>query len=438
MKKLVALILALMLPLCASAATVTGSHSAEDIVYMGTASNTYVVQMPDGYQIFAADGAAIGPVWAQMGPKQNGSYYQVLNGDSINVVTAKGDIVLPENYFGFVTTGESWLLGVMMEETTDENADYTSRSGAKMNVLRADVVVDGKMIGSLTRDQYLTSASAGALGEYLFIHHADGRTLFFDKALNQTAEVYLAEKPEEEFTEADGKYIHVPTQQVAFCAESTLTDAQVSQTAMLVEDQVIGLQGNVLFTLPQEGLYKGFVRGDYVHAMYSVPTGLGCGLWNLEGTNLVPAEYEYVGDGYSASHGFYNGDYQPVLTWNGDLFYYDLAGNVTASVTDMKLGFGKMLGFLESSPILVYRGAASYRVITATHGMLPEEYEDAQQYDNIQLAAVCKDGAWGCIDMAGNTVIPFELNDSPAMSDDGTLAIGQKLDGSWIVYNIAY
>lgn len=437
MKKLIALFLALMLPLCASAATVTGSHEAQGVVYMGVASNTYIVQSDAGFQIFAADGTALGPVWGNMGPKLNGAYYQVLYNGGYSAVNGKGELVLADDYFGFVTTGEDWLLGIVMEETNDANADYTSRAGAKMNVVRADVCVGGKLVGSLDRSQYLTSASAGALGEYLYVMHADGRTLFFDKTLKQTAEVVLTEKPEEEFVEVGGKYIHVPTQQVAFCAESTLTEDQVSQKAMLVEDQVIGLQGNVLFTLPKDGLYKGSVRGDYVHTMYSVPTGLGCGLWNLEGKSLVPAEYEYVGNGYSASGGFYNGGYQPVLTWNGDLYYYDQAGNVTASVTGMQLGFSKMTGFLESSPILVCKGAASYRVITATHGLLSEEYEDGQQYDGIQLVAVCKNGAWGCIGLDGATVVPFEY-EGIAISADGTLVMGQKPNGTWVAYNIAY
>lgn len=74
MKKLTALILALaLLSSIASAATVSHQHHPENVVYMGGASNTYIVASDEGYQIFAADGTNAGPVWGNMGPKQNGA-----------------------------------------------------------------------------------------------------------------------------------------------------------------------------------------------------------------------------------------------------------------------------------------------------------------------------------------------------------------------------
>lgn len=437
MKKLIALFLALMLPLCASAATVTGTHTTANVVYMGSASNTYIVQMPDGFQIFAADGTAIGPVWGNMGPKLNGAYYQVLNNGGYSAVNAKGDLVLPDNYFGFVTAGDAWLLGVVMAATTDANADYSSSSGAKMNVVRADVVVDGQMIGSLSRDQYLTSAAAGQLGDYLYIYHADGRCLFFDKALNQTAEVYLAAKPEEEFSLVDGKYIHVPTQQVAFCAESTLTEAQVSQTAMLVDKDVIGLQGQVLFTLPAEGHLSADVHGDYVDQFAFAGMDLGHGLWDLKGNLLVPCLYDLSANQYSDRPFFLSG-YEAGVTMGGDLYFYDTTGAVTASVTGKGLRTTALKGFSHGMPILAVQEGAGYTLISATHGVLPGVYEDYDlNFTGAHLISVCQNGLWGCVGLDGNAVVPFE-HEGVAISGDGTLVMGQKPDGSWVAYNIAY
>ena len=437
MKKLIALILALMLPLCASAATVTGTHTTADVVYMGAVSNTYIVQSDAGYQIFAADGTAIGPVWPQMGPKLNGAYYQVLNGSSINVVSAKGDVVLLDNYFGFVTAGDAWLLGIVMEETTDANADYTSKAGKKMNVVRADVVVDGKMIGSLSREQYQTSASAGQMGDYLFIYHVDGRTLFFDKALNQTAEVVLAAKPDEEFTLEGDKYVHVPTQQVAFCAESTLTEAQVSQPVMVIGTDVVGLQGQVLFTLPADGHISATVHGGYVDQYAFVNGDLGHGLWDYEGKQIIPPRYDLATNQYSDNACFQSG-YEACLTMGGDLYFYDTTGAVTASVTDMGLKYTALTGFGHGMPILAIKSGADYFLVTATQGLLPGVYDDFDLGPaRAKLAAVSQNGQWGCIDLNGATVVPFEY-EGIAISSDGTLVMGQKPDGTWVVYNIAY
>lgn len=440
MKKLIALILALtLLPVIASAATVTGQHTAGNIVYLGTASNTYIVASEEGYQIFAADGTAAGPVWGNMGPKQNGAYYQVLHNGGYSVVNAKGDLALADNYFGFVTAGTDWLLGIVMEETTDPNADYTAKSGAKMNVVRTDVAVGGKLVGSLDRSQYLATATAGSLSDYLYILHADGRCLFFDKALNQTAETYLTEKPEEEFVLVDGQYIHVPTQQVAFCAESTLTEAQVSQTAMLVDKDVIGLQGQLLFTLPADGHLSAQVHGDYIdqYAYSLTSMELGHGLWDLQGNLIIPCRYDLAPYQYS-NRAFFGSGYEAVLTMGGDLYFYDSTGAVTASVTGMNLNITDRNGFSYGMPILAVQESAGYTLISATHGVLPGVYEDCELHrTGAPLISVCQNGLWGCIGLDGTAVVPFAYQ-GIAMSDDGTLVMGQASDGTWTVYNIAY
>lgn len=437
MKKLIALVLALMLPLCASAATVTGSHETQDVVYMGSVSNTYIVQSDAGFQIFAADGSALGPVWGNMGPKQNGAYYQVLYNGGYSAVNGKGELVLADDYFGFVTCGEDWLLGIVMVETNDANADYTSRAGAKMNVVRADVCVGGEMIGSLDRSQYLTSASAGALGEYLYVMHADGHTLFFDKTLKQTAEVVLTEKPDEEFAEIGGKYIHVPTQQVAFCAESTLTEAQVSQKAMVIGTDVVGLQGQVLFTLPADGHISATVHGGYVDQYAYVNGDLGHGLWSFDGKQIIPPRYELATNQFSDNACFLSG-YEAGLTMDGDLYFYDTTGAVTASVTDMGLRYTSLEGFGHGMPILGIKSGADYFLVSATQGLLPGVYDDFDLgTTGAQIVAVSQNGLWGCIDLNGATVVPFE-HEGVAISDDGTLAMGQKTDGTWVAYNIAY
>ena len=439
MKKLFILSLALLLallPMAASAASVVGVHTTADVVYMGSASNTYVVDMPNGYQIFAADGTPVGPVWGNMGPKQNGAYYQVLNNGSYSVVNAAGDLVLADHYFGFVTTGENWLLGVVMEPTTDSHADYTSRAGDKMNIVRTDVCVDGQLVGSLNRSQYQTSATAGVVGDYLYVMHQDGRTLFFDKALNQTAEVYLAERPEE-FTLVDGKYIHTPTQQAAFCAESTLTEAQVSQSAMVVGTDVIGLQGQVLFTLPAEGHLSADVHGDYVDQFAFAGMDLGHGLWDLKGNLLVPCLYDLSANQYSDRPFFLSG-YEAGVTMGGDLYFYDTTGAVTASVIGKGLRTTALKGFSHGMPILAVQEGAGYTLISATHGVLPGMYEDYDlNFTGAHLISVCQNGLWGCIGLDGATVVPFEYV-GIAISGDGTLVMGQKPDGTWVAYNIAY
>lgn len=434
--RILALCLALLLPLCASAATVTGSHEATNVVYMGAHSNTYIVYSDSGYQICAADGTPVGPVWPQMGPLQSGNYYKVLNNGAINVITAQGETVMTESYFGYASPGSGWILGVVMEETNDENADYTSSSGTKMNMVRADVVIDNQLVGSIARGPYLPTADTGLIGEYLYVLHEDGRCVFFDKNLQITADITLAEKPAE-FMLVDGKYIHTPTQQPAFCAECTLTAEQVSQSVIVDGCNVIGLQGEIIATLPSEGHISAKVCNNYVRQYSMNGSSAGKSLWNAEGKELVHFAYDLAGDGSSSSN-FYLSGYQMTLTAEGDLQCYDTTGAVTAELLGQGLKYTSCMGYMEGSPILAIKGESGYALFTATHGLLEGVYEDYDtNYTGAPVLSVCQNGLWGCVALDGTVVVPFEFDDI-AISADGTLIIGERADGTWGVYNVAY
>ena len=299
-----------------------------------------------------------------------------------------------------------------------------------MNLLRADVVVGNQMVGSLERGQYMPTASTGLIGDYLYVLHEDGRCVFFDKTLKQTAEITTAEKPEE-FMQVDGKYIHVHTQQPAFCAECTLTEDQVSQTVIVDSLNVIGLQGQVIATLPADGHISAVVHNGYVRE-YAIA---GKSLWNSAGNVVVPYSYNLAGEGYTNSS-FYLSGYQMALTYEGDLFCYDTAGNVTASLTGQNLKSSNCNGFNYNSPILAIGSNGGYSLFSATHGLLSGTYED-YEVTLAPVISVCLNGAWGCVALDGTVVVPFEFS-RISISADGTLMIGKRADGSWGVYNVAY
>ena len=439
MKKIIrilALCMALLLPLCASAATVTNSHEATGVVYMGAYSKTYVVQLDNGYQIYAADGTPIGPVWPQMGPLQNGNYYKVLNGDIINVVTAQGEMVMTENYFGYASPGSGWILGILMEDTTDENADYTANSGAKMNMLRADIVIDNKLVGSIPRGPYMPTAKTGVIGDYLYALHEDGRCVFFDKNLQVTADITLAEKPTE-FMLVDGKYVYTPTQQPAFCAECTLTPDQVTQSVIVDGCNIIGLQGQVIATLPADGHISAVAHNGYVSQYFISGNNAYKSLWNAEGKLLIPSAYDLATEGYTNSN-FYLSGYQMTLSAEGDLYCYDKTGAVTAELLGLGLKYTTCMGYMEGSPILGIKSAAGYTLFSATEGLLDGVYEDIEpSRTGAPVAVVCQNGLYGAVALDGTVVVPFEFDDI-AVSFDGMLLIGERADGSWGVYNVAY
>ncbi len=434
MKKLLIVLCALllaMLPLCASAATLVSQHNADSVVYLGTVSNTYVVASDAGYQIFNAKGEAVGPVWPQMGPKQNGAFYQVLNNGSYSMVAADGTLVLPGDYFAFASPGSGWMLGIVMEQTEDENCDYTSKAGMKMNIVRVEVAYGNKLLGSIARGDYMADCSTGVVGGYLYILHTDGRCLWFDSALNKTAETLVTSEDPVEYEIVDGKCIHVPTQQQAFVSTCTLKAEDVNQSAVTAGDKLLDLQGNVMMTMP-EGTVNKQVEGGYLY----LETGSGVGLWNLQGEQVIPAVNSELAENLV---GYFPTGYQGALDQNGHLHFYDKTGAETAVYNEHRLANYNLSGFLFNSPIMAVSMGDGLMLITATQGALPGRYEDVEiSYYGQQIVAAKQGGLWGCVDMEGNAVVPFVHSEEPEISNDGTLVLGAMADGSYVVYNIAY
>lgn len=434
MKKLFALLLTLtlLLPVCVSAATLEDMHSAENVVYLGTASNTYVVASAEGYQIFNAKGESVGPVWGNMGPKQNGLFYQVLNNGGYSVVHADGTLVLADDYFGFASPGDGWMLGVVMTPTEDENCDYVSKAGAKMNISHVDVAYGNQMIGSILRGDYLADCSTGVVGDYLYILHTDGYCIWYDSKLNKTSDYFAGEEKPLEFEFQNGKWwYHMPSLRKAFMSESTVTADEVEQSAMIIDNQLVDLKGNVVLTLP-ENVTASRVEGGYAY----VETTAGVGLYSLDGKELIPAVNKELADNQV---GYFPTGYQGVLDQEGYLRFYDRNGAQTAAFTDYKLATYNLLGFLENSPIMAVNLGDGLALISATNGLLPGRYEKVDiGYYGQQIVAVQLDEMWGCVDMEGNEVVPFVMVSAPEISDDGTLVIGEMVDGTYMVFDIAY
>ncbi len=433
MKRLLVLLLTMtmLLPVCAFAATLEDQHGAENVVYMGTASNTYVVASAEGYQIFNANGEATGPVWGNMGPKQNGLFYQVLNNGGYSVVHADGTLVLADDYFAFASPGDGWLLGIVMIPTEDADCDYVSKAGDKMNISHVDVAYGNQVIGSIPRGTYLADCSTGVMGDYLYILHADGYCIWYDNQLNKQEEYFVQEEEPAEFEIQNGKWYHMPSLRKAFVAGSTVTADEVEQSAMIIGNQLVDIKGDVMLTLP-ENVTASRIEGGCVY----VETATGVGLYGLDGKELIPAVNMELAANLV---GYFPTGYQGVLDQDGHLCFYDHTGAQTAAFTDYKLSSYNLMGFAYNSPIMAVNLGDGLALISATNGLLPGRYEKVDiGYYGQQIAAVQLNGMWGCVDMAGNEVVPFAMVSAPDISDDGTLVIGEMADGTYTVFNIAY
>jgi len=439
MKKLLAALLALALlasmPLVSLAdVSYTAVTSPNRYAYLAKDTNCYTARSDLGYQVFDANGNALSAAYGSITIRNGGAYYEVANENGLNnagLLDAQGKEVLPLAYGDIEYLDNGWVLAYELAPAEGDVGEYTSSStGEKYNVIRTDVVYNGQLIGSLSREDYIKSYSTSVRGNFLLIRKSQTEGYWLDPQFNRlevVAEDYLSTT---EFEDIYKKGVmHSPTQQWAFVEGCTLTPDQVTQTVWFdyLKGNLFDLQGNLLASgLPYESVRY---RGDYMltrlHGLY--------GIMANDGTVIVEPTYAEVG---SDDNFFYSG-YAPVITEKGELNFIDTTGAVTASVP-YQLSSSDYRGFSYGAPIVAVKNMGMFTIITATAGELAEKYQDVGGYPHAKstIFAVQKDDLWGVIDMAGNTVVPFIHKSAPEISKDGSVIIGYDENRDYIIYTL--
>ncbi len=437
MKKLLACLAALVLLTSFALAdveveTVPTDYSAS----LCTATNNYIARLEDGYHLFDADGNVLSAAYSSIAARRYGLYVEVQDSSNTKdlnyrgLLDAQGKQILPMQYADFDIFEPDWVLAYVLGPSDSDVGEYKDSKGNKYIVTRTDVLYKGELIGTLTRDDYIKSYSVGVAGPYLYVKRDSKHMYWLDGDFNRLdveSKDYVTTK---EFTEIYKKGIfHNPTQQYAFVPGCTLTPDQVDQPVWLdtTNGQILDLQGNVLAS----GLVYDYVyfRGN----CFTVRRGDLWGILDLQGNEIVAPLYDEIA--YHEDGMFLQG-YNAVLDEKGRLSYIDVNGNVTASV-DYELTSSDYKGFSYNAAIVAVKNMGKYMLISATHGELPGKYDDVSTTTGYHpFIAVQKDGLWGVINMAGETVVPFELRWTPTISKDGTIILGSTEAREYFFYKV--
>ena len=432
MKKIFLALLTLVLMLSAVALAevkVVSTTQHERGIYVSQETGCYYTRVDGGYQLFDKNGNALSAVYSNLTAKGRGLYYEY-EGEGLNYIgllDQNGQVVCAPSYGEVTVFDGGWALGYVLEATSAESGDFKDSSNNHYNVVHTDVFCDGKLVGTLTRDEYLPSYSEGVSGDYFFVKQTSSTGFFLDKNFNKyvvSGDFYTSSEYSQDWRTK--VVTHVPTQQKAFSADCTLTADQV-QTAVWYEDSndsLLDLRGNVI----KSGLVYDSVRsyGDY----FSIRLNKLYGVMDLEGNVIIEPAYEELAN-YT---GLYPNGIQLGVTPEGHLHFLDLNGNITAKV-EYELSSSDYKGFSYNSSFVVVKNMGKILVFTATQGELPTKYEDyATPYTNHMVLLVQKDGLWGGIDVDGNTVIPFVHRYAPDMSADGTFVYGTTENREYVSY----
>lgn len=433
---LLAVLLALLPALAMADATLESSAVLARSAYLSEATNCYYTRTDAGYQLFDAAGNAISAVYGDISARQDGMYYEVRNENGLNAVgllDASGKELLPLTYGDFEYLSNDWVLAYVLEATDADTGEYKDSDGNKYNAGRTDVLYKGQLIGSMNRDQYIKSYTTTARGAFLCVKTSSTTAYWLDSAFNRTDVTDDSYVSTSEYQDIYKKgVLHNATQQYAFTSTCTLTPDQVEQSVWYDDatDSLLDLQGNVIAS----DLHYDTVR--FVDNAFLVRRNSLYGVLSLDGREIAAPIYDEIS--YDYDTGLFSSGYTAAVDEKGRLSYFDQTGAVTASV-DYELSSSDYKGFTYNAPIVAVNNMGKYIIITATHGELPDKYSDFSTCRTAQpIISVMKDDAWGCIDMAGNVVIPFVHRTSLDISADGTLVAGTTLDREYVIYRVSY
>lgn len=449
MKKIVSLLLALtlaaLMPLSALAGGMLDKSVALDrSVTLGRASNTYIAYENSMYYLCDANGVKLSEHYASMSYQFSGALISVELGAGVNdegvLEAATGAVLVPAVYGDTDVLSEKWAMGIALTSTTDDPSDYKTWDGnERYNIDYVDVYYCGQKVATLTRDEY-RAGYFSAYGDFVGNRQSSTKALWINKNGNRTEVTDDSYVSTSEYEDVYKKgIVHNATQQYAFTATCTLTPDQVVRSIWYNDDgNFIDLQGNVINQGPSaykeyDSVY--YYGGDYM----CIRANSKYGIVDKQGNEILPAVYAGIGGNSSNTGYYFASGYQAMLDTAGRLVYLDKKGNVTASV-DFTLSENDYKGFYNNAPIIAVKNMGSFMIITATKGVLPTTYEDATTVaaPTQRIISVKQNGLWGCIDMNGNTVVPFVHTYSLDISADGTLATGRVQDGGHMIYHISY
>ena len=448
MKKLCLFLLALVMLMTASAladVTVVKTTELEGNVTLCDYSNNYIARVEGGYALFDSEGNMLSAVYKNMTAAENGKYLKVQNVSSsenincVGLLDSQGRMILPMEYGSIITYyAEDWVFAHVLEPAEGDVGEYSDSKGNKYIIGSTEVLYDGNVL-ILDREEFKGSYRVTDRGPSIFIKSSDKEGYWWFFRNDGFCRRYVSSDSYVDTSEFSGGYrkpvIHNPTEWEAFTASCTLTPDQVEQHIWYDESnkRILDLQGNVL----AENLHYDRVLYRTNYLEIETNSYKYSGVMTFDGKVIIPAQYTDIARDIVENRYFASG-YNAVLDEMGNLYYYDEAGNITASA-EYQLSYSDYKGFSNNAPIVYVKNMGKYLIITATHGTLPETYEEALTCSELQkVIAVKKGGNWGVIDMAGNVVVPFEYTYTPNVSADGTMILCQESFNKYVLYQLSY
>lgn len=359
----------------------------------------------DYYGLIRADGTEVIPaVYRSMRADSDTPYFHVesTSEDGVHdegVIDDTGSVLVPAVYADVTIVSDRWIYGVKLTASSADDKDYTFTNygtGEKTfwRIDAVDFFFRGKLVGTLGRSDF--DGYPTAFGDYICVPARDKSRNFYNSAFEKSP---AAGDNYGEYSSSYKKgkttYIHNGSGQVAFAAGCTLTPEEVDQSIVYEDGKFLDLQGNEPFRAAQNYDYTNRFYNGYAVVKMNRLTGLV----DMTGREVIPVEYEDVGD--YTSDPFRHGVISAVK--DGKFGYLDKAGNVTCPFTyskDIVRNYGSLATIKDLDGSII--------VLSGLIGALPEHYAEVDVRSGARaFIAKNAEGDSSLIDMDGTTLIPY-------------------------------
>ncbi len=439
MKKLLSLLLVCILLLSLAPAALAKSETLEldaEVASLNEVSNTIALKARDEdyYQLIDVKGKVLVPAseeYTYMAPWDGFFLVEKASEDELprkGLLAGDGTLLVPPKYHDIDVISDRWQVGILLTPSDEDGWDYSfsslfSDDESFYYIESTEFYFNGEFVGSLPRAQCIGSAEA--YGDYLCIYTEDFDPVFYNSKLEPSP--YRSSSSEEFDWDYVGDtivYYHQGTGQVAFQPDCSLAPEELDSPYLYAEGVLYDIKGNELARFPREYEYVFGFEDGFAFAELDDKYGVV----NLKGEEILPPEYERLGD--YESYLFPLGYISAVK--DGLVGFLDAKGQVSCDfvypIEDVVL-WGTFATLQDEDDNTI--------VLSAAVGELPERYTWVYFPEDCCKAFVAENDKeeMGAVDLQGKTLIPFSSkNLDIEISVDGSVALVYTSDDQFVIY----
>ncbi len=437
MKKRIAVMLAVLMLI--PSVVVLGEENYVDLKARDLELNAYCEVLAcrfdgsDAYCLIRPDGTKItDEIYSSIRSISSYPYYrvEVKSADGVHdegIIDEEGSVLIPAEYADVSVVSDRWAYGIRLTPSSADDKDYTFtnwNTGDK-SFYRIDTVhfyYRGTLAGTLNRTDF--DGYPSAYGDYLCVTARDKTRVYYNSRMEKSP--YQPEYSGEYSSYYKNRathYTHNGTGQAAFEPGCTLTEEEVSRSIVYENGKFLNLQGEEAFKAAQNYDYVQEFRGGYA----VVRMNQLCGLIDATGREVIPPEYEEVGN--YEDHPLKYGVIQAVK--DGKFGYLDGNGNVTCRFVyakDIVRSYGPLATIKNLDGTII--------VLSGVAGELPEHYAEVEMRTNSCVFEAKNEAGERClINLKGETLIPYTDTNYITFNLEGTVAFCNMGSRNYRIYH---